>query len=66
MNPILVIGVVFTVLLGCGVVFDLVVRRRRASSHDIGLAARTSRGIAESQGGVGGADIQGRYGGPGL
>jgi hypothetical protein len=66
MNPILVIAAVFIVLLTGGVVFDLSQRRRHAPSHDIGLAARITRGAAESQGGVGGADVQGRFGGPGL
>jgi hypothetical protein len=66
MNPILVIGVVFLVLLACGVVFDLRRRRLDAARRDLGLEARNARGAAESHGGVGGSDVQGRYGGPGL
>ena len=66
MNPILVIGVVFLILLACGVVFDLRRRRLDAARRNLGLEARNARGAAESHGGVGGADVQGRYGGPGL
>jgi hypothetical protein len=29
------------------VVFDMAVRRRHGQSHDIGAAARTTRGVAE-------------------
>ena len=66
MNPVLVIGVVFIVLLACGVVYDLRRRRLDAARRNLGLEARTARGAAESHGGVGGSDVQGRYGGPGL
>ncbi len=66
MNPVLIIGVVFVVLLACGVVFDLRRRRLDAARRDIGLEARNVRGAAESHGGVGGADVQGRFGGPGV
>ena len=66
MNPILIIGLVFLVLLACGVVFDLRRRRLDAARRNLGLEARNARGAAESHGEVGGADVQGRYGGPGL
>ena len=66
MNPILVIGLVFLVLLACGVAFDLRQRRLGTARRNLGLEARNARGAAESHGGVGGADVQGRYGGPGL
>ena len=66
MNPVLVIGVVFIVLLACGVVYDLRRRRLDAARRNLGLEERMARGTAESHGGVGGSDIQGRYGGPGL
>ena len=66
MNPILIIGLVFLVLLACGAAFDLRRRRLDAARRDLGLEARNARGAAESHGGVGGADVQGRYGGPGL
>ena len=44
MNPVLVIGVVFIVLLACGVVFDLRRRRLDAARRNLGLEARTARG----------------------
>ncbi len=66
MNPLLVMVVVLVVLLACGVVYDLRRRRLDAARRDIGLEARSARGAAETHGGVGGADVQGRYGGPGL
>ena len=66
MNPVLVIGLVFLFLLACGAAFDMRRRRLNAARSDIGLEARNVRGAAESHGGVGGADVQGRYGGPGL
>jgi hypothetical protein len=66
MNPIEVIGLVFLVLLACGAVFDMRRRRLDASRRNIGLEARNVRGAAESHGGVGGSDIQGRYHGPGV
>ncbi len=66
MNPVLVIAVVFVVLLACGVVFDVRRRRLDAARRDLGLEARNVRGASESHGVVGGADVQGRYGGPGL
>lgn len=66
MNPIVVIGVVFLVMLACGAVFDLRRRRLDAGRRNIGLEARNVREASESHGGVGGSDVQGRYGGPGL
>jgi hypothetical protein len=47
MNPVLDVVVVLVALIAGGVVFDMVVRRRRGQSHDIGAAARTTRGVAE-------------------
>ena len=66
MNPILVIVAVLVVLLACGGVYDLRQRRIDAARRNVGLDARTARGAAESHGSVGGSDVQGRYGGPGL
>jgi hypothetical protein len=66
MNPILVIVAVLVVLLACGWVYDLRQRRIDAARRNVGLDARTARGAAESHGSVGGSDVQGRYGGPGL
>ncbi len=66
MNPLLVIGLVFLVLLACGVAVDVRRRRLDAARRAIGLEARNARGASESYGGVGGSDVQGRYGGPGL
>jgi hypothetical protein len=65
-NPLLVIVVVLVFLIACGVVYDLRRRRLDAARRDTGLETRDVRGAAESHGGVGGSDIQGRYGGPGL
>jgi hypothetical protein len=47
MNPILDVVVVLVALIAGGVVFDMAVRRRHGQSHDIGAAARTTRGVAE-------------------
>jgi hypothetical protein len=66
MNPILVIVAVLVVLLACGGVYDLRQRRIDAGRRNVGLDARTARGAADSHGSVGGSDVQGRYGGPGL
>jgi hypothetical protein len=66
MNPILVIVAVFVVLLACGGLYDLRHRRLDAARRNVGLDARNARGAGESRGSVGGADVQGRYGGPGL
>ena len=66
MNPILVIVAVFVVLLACGGLYDLRHRRLDAARRNLGLEARTARGAAEAHGSVGGSDVQGRYGGPGL
>ena len=45
MNPILVIGVVFLVLLACGVVFDLSGRDAR----DLGLGPTAAPAVATSR-----------------
>ena len=66
MNPILVIVAVFAVLFAWGGLYDLRRRRLDAARRKAGLDARTTREAAESYGSVGGSDVQGRYGGPGL
>jgi hypothetical protein len=66
MNPILVIVAVFVVLLAGGGLYDLRRRRLDAARRNVGLDARIARGAADSHGGVGGSDVQGRFGGPGL
>jgi hypothetical protein len=66
MNPILLIVAVVVVLLACGGLYDLRQRRVDAGRRKVGLDARTARGVAESQGSVGGSNVQGHYGGPGL
>jgi hypothetical protein len=66
MNPLLVIVAVLVVLLACGGLYDLRQRRLDTARRNVGLDARTARGAADSHGSVGGSDVQGRYGGPGL
>jgi hypothetical protein len=66
MNPLLVIVAVFVVLLAWGGLYDLRRRRLDAARRNVGLDARIARGAADSHGSVGGSDVQGRFGGPGL